>query len=121
MQRIIEEAYSTLNSYLQKGGNPPCQQCKGSGKIVVTMNTLGKENSEHKCELSCISCSGQGQFVFSSEKDYSAWVSAEIERKMWCVCEFETQSDYIENNQCKGCIIKHHYHCKRCHLITQIG
>jgi len=121
MQKIEQEACEKLNSLLEKGGQLPCQQCKGSGKITLTCSTFGKPDSETKCELTCISCSGHGQHDLSKEEDRSAWVSAEIERTMWCKCEEDTDSYYMDDNECECCIGKHHYHCENCDLITQIG
>ena len=120
MQQVINQAYAALNSHLEKGGNLTCKQCEGSGKITISVSTFGKID-ESKHEMSCVSCSGHGQFSLSSEKDRSDWVSAEIHRNMWCACDQETEFYYMEDNQCEGCISKHHYHCENCGLITQVG
>ena len=121
MDLIIQQAHHDLDLQVEKGENLTCETCKGSGKVTVSMSTFGKEGSEKKSQMHCISCSGKGIYLISSDSERKAWVLNRIQRNMWCQCEDSIGSYYRENNECKGCMSKHHYHCKKCHLITQVG
>src|SRR6185503_8663303 len=121
MQRIIKKAHEDLKLLLEKGGNISCDTCKGSGEITFTVSTFGEPDSETQTKMSCLACSGKGLFMLSSEKDQSDWVSAQIEKTMWCQCEDHMDFYYRDNNKCPGCVRKHHYHCKKSGLIPQRG
>ena len=121
MDLIIQQAHRDLDLQVEKGENLTCDVCTGSGEITFTMSTFGKQGSGRKSQMPCFSCSGKGIYLISSEKQRNAWVVSRIERNMWCQCEDSIGCSYYkEDNEC-SCMSKHHYHCNKCHLITQVG
>lgn len=65
-----------------------------------------------KPDLVCIRCNDTG--VANRIQD-------DVMTQMWCECEEEGKEDYYENGEHKGCIVKHHYHCRKCGGVSQIG
>ena len=122
MQRIKENAYNSLKSKLEMGEDIICQTCKGTGQINLNICSFGEPKSSSLTQMDCRVCHGLGKFKLCEEDGQERWFLSEIERNMWCKCTDQfIKSTYSGNNECAGCISKHHYHCNKCNLITQIG
>lgn len=97
-----------------------CMTCGGNKTINLT---LVDNDTETKQVLGCISCDGKG-WVTKEER-----ATQETERKIWCKCPPEIHDShgihYHPDNSGKTYlgleVVKHHYSCRKCGLVVQIG
>lgn len=64
--------------------------------------------------MDCFTCSGKGHLSLE-EKLY-----LEQEKQMWCRCEKDHGSTYVDDGVSEVCS-KHHWTCNHCGKIQQIG
>lgn len=93
-----------------------CPTCKGSGTEEITMNELkdGKFVETSKTLITCYTCDGQ---PVSKLQGLQLQKSINKEKSMYCKCEFSHGSYYVPDTN----RMKHHWKCKQCKKITQIG
>jgi len=81
--------------------------CNGTGIINITFNGI-------KEELDCFSCETTGEVSVEIRE------AQEFERNMWCKCGYTGNEVRWEDGEHPE-LHKHHYRCKRCNGVTQIG
>jgi len=94
-----------------------CPRCEGKGKLSITAQVYenGKFRSEPPVGIDCPTCEGKGKI--------SDRMLKEIKRMdaMWCSCDNRSgEAYYVEdgvNPECR----KHHWRCKDCGKILQVG
>jgi hypothetical protein len=95
-----------------KANTAKCLSCV-NGVMKYTFNN--KEES-----MSCFVCNGKGTFDLTNPDQLKRYRINYIDHHI--MCDHETEdANYVEDNECDGCISKHHYHCNICGKITQIG
>ena len=84
----------------------PCPACKGTKRITLTVSERGKPTTE--MEINCVTC-----------KDGTiSQVEQDVIDSFWCKCGNPSgESDYHPDHG--G--MKHHYTCRDCGAITQVG
>lgn len=89
-----------------------CPKCKGSGMSYTTVSEWGKKEKEISIG-SCYDCKGLpvDEFEGRQIEDKNAAIDA-----MWCKCG---HGDCYYVPDTRG--MKHHYRCRKCRKITQIG
>lgn len=90
-----------------------CKSCKGEKKVTVTVETFGSTKKD-SFETDCFWCKGTGEMNNTQLRDYLFF------KDMWCECE-EAHGVYFINDNEHPEITKHHYRCKNCNKVTQIG
>jgi hypothetical protein len=90
-----------------------CPSCV-DGKITVTFEVWGSKEPPSISQQDCSWCDGTG-FVDS----HTAAV-IEYEKNMWCKCKGDHGVRFYNDGEHK-IIYKHHYRCKFCGKVTQIG
>ena len=88
----------------------PCPVCHGKGKQTATVT--GKSRTY---DVECIWCRGKGTMTEEGVRWYR------VEQAIWCKCDLEREAVYYDNKEHTGCYDKHHWHCKACGLVQQIG
>jgi hypothetical protein len=99
-----------------------CSVCNGTGKQTIQSSvldfdySLGKwvEKPEPPVKINCIICNGSGQMT-AEDKEL-----IEYEKKMWCKCGAPKGIKFYDDNKHPE-ISKHHYRCRVCKKVTQIG
>ena len=92
-----------------------CPQCSGSGKIQYTVHEgIGPNATKTEHEMTCILCKG-----FKTVSDAVMKVF-KYESTMWCECDKETIVTFYDDGEHPE-LSKHHYRCKVCDKVTQIG
>ena len=91
-----------------------CVACSGTGKMKII---LGEENFvDEISEFTCIVCKGTGEI---NER-----VNEKIGngKSIWCMCPGERDpfSRFYGNGEHPG-IYTHHWRCRKCNGVTQIG
>jgi hypothetical protein len=89
-----------------------CPKCKGSGMSFTTIQDWGKPEQEISIGK-CYDCKGEPVDEIHGQRiaDNNAAIEA-----MWCKCE-NTDSYYVDDTSS----MKHHWRCRKCRKITQIG
>lgn len=100
----------------------PCPDCKGSKKMTINVeNPFGIESpfKSGPVEIPCIRCDGTGEDIGKVFMEDLA---------IWCKCPRPDVGRYVPDGPCpKGVrgakceVTKHHYHCKVCGGVAQIG
>ncbi len=91
-----------------------CPACK-NGKITVTFHGFPGDGPEPSVtEMDCIRCKG------SAKVTKKVLDAINFEKNMWCECEEETESVYYHDGVHHE-IRKHHWRCKSCDKVKQIG
>jgi len=99
----------------------PCKVCKGIGKQRIPVETMGFKDGKMFVEKSssfeseCDVCGGTGQMTPEQVRHQKAY------EDMWCKCKNKTDAEYVPDGRCNCGVGKHHYHCRKCGKITQIG
>ena len=89
-----------------------CPTCKGSGMKHTTISELGK--SEKQISISsCYDCEGK---PVNAEEGEAIQIHIEELEEMWCSCG---GGDAYHVPDRPG--VKHHWNCKRCHKLKQVG
>lgn len=92
-----------------------CDSCEGSGEMKITMQEgFGKDAKKTESTIECVICHGTG-FVDKQTKD-----EVEFEENMWCKCGEDHGVDSYKDGEHHQ-IHKHHYRCKKCKDVVQIG
>ena len=92
-----------------------CPVCKGSGKMTITLSEWGSDKPDEISEISCVHCGGSGNM---SDEDLELHNE---EVAMWCECGNENDRvDYYEDGEHPD-LHKHHYRCRKCKGVVQIG
>ena len=90
-----------------------CTMCHGSKVQHLTITTFGEEGSK-TMDVDCVGCNGTGEI------DERVALELEYERNMWCDCTEDHGVTYWKHGQ-HAILHKHHYRCKKCHKVVQIG
>lgn len=91
-----------------------CPQCKGRSTVALTVTTCGQKGEE-KIDLPCPACKGLGSVSLAEKKIYEAQLA------MWCRCGNPSGDvDFFDDGEHPD-MYKHHYRCKDCGKITQVG
>jgi hypothetical protein len=90
-----------------------CSQCE-DGQMEIKSSTFG-ESTVSISHITCIICKGTGEMT---KADHDR---IEFENNMWCECD--EPSDYVDfyGDGEHPEIHKHHYRCKKCSKVLQIG
>ena len=83
--------------------------------ITVTHGWPGDPNAKmESTTISCVHCEGTGTLT-PEQKDV-----LDYEENMWCKCKEHHGVNYYEDGEHPD-IHKHHYRCRSCKKVTQIG
>ena len=94
---------------------PDCPVCKASGKVTIQVKSCPPSETDGPCDLTCYFCDGHGKVPAMAIE------ALEEHRKDWCSCGNSSNNlDYFVDGEHPKCH-KHHYRCKDCGGITQIG
>ena len=91
-----------------------CPHCNGTGKKTLKITFIGHPEKNEETKIDCIICEGK---PMSKEDAIKEKKSIEDEKKLWCNCSNKTDSYYVADTK----KMKHHWRCKTCKKITQIG
>lgn len=91
-----------------------CPKCKGSKQIEISVSVFGSNDAPTKTKIDCVHCNGTGEVTDIQLE------AIEYENNMWCKCEDDHGSKYYDDGEHPE-IHKHHYRCKKCKQVTQIG
>lgn len=91
-----------------------CTVCNGTGKQTIQARTFGMKKPEPPVEIDCVFCRGKGVLtpVQKAVLNYH--------NNMWCKCKKDHGTVYYPDNT-HPVVRKHHYRCKKCGKVTQIG
>jgi len=96
-----------------------CPDCKGTGTTQMkVIETTPKGTTEKTFPMPCGACKSTGQTTkakIRANERLKAAVDA-----MWCHCEGETDAEYFADGARKD-IQKHHWRCRACGKVKQIG
>ena len=90
-----------------------CPSCT-KGKITITMEEWGKPETKTETIMNCLDCDGSGEV---SQEDLD---DIEYEKNMWCKCDGDTPTKFYDDGVHPE-ISKHHWRCKPCGKVKQIG
>jgi hypothetical protein len=90
-----------------------CPKCKGSGMNYTTISEWDKKEKQISIS-SCYDCKG---LPVDEKEGKQIQVNIDAEAAMWCSCDNGHDSYYVDNTK----RMKHHWRCKKCRKITQIG
>lgn len=90
-----------------------CPSCDGTGKMKCRVhNADGKEST---FEMECFDCGGTGKV--SAE----ILASIEAEKNAWCSCGNPSgEHEFYDDGEDSACY-KHHWNCKDCGKLWQVG
>ena len=90
-----------------------CPRCKGKGRMELGVQEYGKTPTV--VEIKCITCDGGGEITKFQHNLY------EQEQGMWCRCGNPSgESVFFEDGE-DPVIGKHHWNCKDCGKVLQVG
>lgn len=99
-----------------------CTVCKGTGKQTLHASELvfdydakkWVEKPEPPVEIDCVFCKGKGTLtpVQKAVVNYA--------KNMWCKCKKDYGTTFYDDNV-HPVLRKHHYRCKKCGKVKQIG
>ena len=97
-----------------------CKVCKGSGKQKLTVldpyGAYPNRPRRQVKDIDCVWCHGTGMMQAEELKAYT-W-----NQTAWCECGNPSgESRFFDDGECECGCHKHHYHCRDCAKITQIG
>ena len=93
-----------------------CLVCKGGGKQHLTVKYPFEDKPDETHDIDCVWCHGAGEMT---EKEYQQYL---WDKAAWCECGNPSQEFiFFDDGTCECGCYKHHYHCKDCMKITQIG
>lgn len=96
-----------------------CPSCKGKGTITVTakMLTEGKWVDQEPVIMTCMRCEGK-KVVNKKEQE----ALNKLQEEFWCKCGGNALRDsrYYDDGEHPE-LSKHHYRCRTCGKVTQIG
>lgn len=92
-----------------------CPACHESGKMTVQVSEMMQEGVRRSSlEMKCVTCNGVGKVEPRVVADL------ERERSMWCDCAAPGDPEYFRDGA-HAEIWKHHWRCRTCGGILQIG
>ena len=92
-----------------------CPPCSGSGRMKIQVSEdrpTGVVKST--MEMKCITCNGAGKVSLKVLADLAR------EQEMWCRCTTAGEPEYYGDGE-DGEIWKHHWKCRSCGGVLQIG
>jgi len=96
-----------------------CPDCKGTGKTEMKVTTHTPTGAtESSFPMPCGACKGTGKTTkakIRANERLQAAVAA-----MWCKCEGEQDVEFFDDGEHEE-IEKHHWRCKACSKVRQIG
>ena len=92
-----------------------CPTCEGSGKQSLTVKMWGSKEPENVMPITCVVCKGTGTLGATEIRQLEA------EKKMWCTCGNKSGEVDFFDDGAHPQIHKHHYRCRECGKVTQIG
>lgn len=96
-----------------------CPHCNGTGTIELTIIYQGDGPTTRKViPQQCDTCNGTKTVTRARQQSY-AREKAYCEQ-MWCRCEGDVDVEYFEDGEHEE-IEKHHWRCKSCGKVRQIG
>ena len=91
-----------------------CLVCHGSKINTCTITKFGTDEVK-TMKMDCIWCDGTGEMTNEDKESY------EYQLNMWCKCGNPSKgSEYYDDGEHHE-ITKHHYRCKDCGKVLQIG
>jgi len=92
-----------------------CTECNGTGKSTITVSFYGTDKPDDESIMPCFYCDGTGKMTQEDADNLQA------EKDAWCTCPdpFKSSKYYADGEHPE--LHKHHYRCKACGKITQIG
>lgn len=108
---------SSARAQKTEGQDPVlCPQCSGACRISVEVTEIasGGHRKKSSVDMKCITCDGAGKV--------SASVVAALKREqeMWCSCASPGEPQYFADGDDLE-IWKHHWRCRACGKVLQIG
>jgi hypothetical protein len=99
-----------------------CLVCKGTGKQTIQSSVLDfdydlkkwVEKPEPPVKIKCVWCNGKGVMTTAQVEQITEY------RDAWCKCKEKNGVTFFDDNE-RDDITKHHYRCKKCSKVTQIG
>ena len=89
-----------------------CPRCKGKGKMDLAVHEGGVAEV---VEITCITCDGDGEIGKFQHKLYQQEV------EMWCNCGNPSNDGVFVDDGEDPVIGKHHWNCKDCGKVLQVG
>lgn len=89
-----------------------CPTCEGSKKIQLTIRMNG---SETQSSQTCHVCDGSGEVSDALHREIIA------ENELWCECGNPSGDVEFYNDGEHSEVHKHHYRCRDCGKVTQLG
>jgi len=115
VSREEDEAANKAIDKHQSGGMEVCPVCKGSGIQTITVSYWGSDEPDEESKMSCVGCNGEGRV---DEETYEDLI---YEQNMWCECGNPSRQSKFYKDGEHPIVRKHHYRCKDCGNVTQIG
>lgn len=91
-----------------------CTVCQGTGKQTVSYSEYGSGKPPEISEQTCYWCKGTGTMTPTMKAVYEAYVN------MWCSCKEKHGVIFYDDGEHPN-LSKHHYRCKKCKRVVQIG
>lgn len=94
-----------------------CPTCEGKGKMTITAKTLTDDGwkDENPVDIDCVICDGGGTVTRAKLE------SIEHEKRIWCECGNPSEDVNFWDDGEGYWVTKHHYTCKDCGKVVQIG
>lgn len=89
-----------------------CTCCKGTGKNTICTSVWGDPSKDSSFEMNCIDCNGTGKMTWAQVKRRQEELDA------WCACGNPSERSNFHDDTPQ---MKHHYTCRDCGKITQVG
>lgn len=97
----------------------PCPRCKGTGTITLTViQRLPEGTTKSESHLACDTCNGAKTVTRARANTFAR--QQQYWEQMWCRCEGDVDVDYYADGEHEE-IEKHHWRCKSCGKVRQIG
>ena len=97
-----------------KRGVKKCGPCDGTGDMKLNVSEHGSTVVKVS-SITCVYCDGAGEVSLAQHKQMQA------EERMWCKCDEPSEdADFYDDGEHPE-LHKHHYRCKNCKGVLQIG
>ena len=97
-----------------------CPKCKGKGHTIIPVSkTIDGKRTDSSFEMDCDVCNGTGKVDLTEFIQWKQEVANE--KALWCHCGNPSGEVlfYNDNECCPG--DKHHWDCKDCGKLLQVG
>ena len=91
-----------------------CPTCKGSCKQIIKVCNRKTGMVEKEIPVHCGTCNGEGKVTEETLKNIM------YEKSLYCSCKNNDDVYFVDDNVDSECS-KHHWKCKNCKKIVQIG